>query len=183
MDTNATILKAQGWVFVCVATLILLWCLAWFRVQVPSISCWKVTSIYDIGLNCKRELLLYLIIYPLTSQVKKDLQMCCCISWTPQVLFMSLLQTIGEVYVSLAENSHLIQNSHTIARAWHDSGSSGYRLRGGVPATLCLGIISASLGLTLLVYKVGRVRRLEMTVLGSPIPFHTCRMLQRTWGH
>lgn len=102
---------------------------------------------------------------------------------------MSLLQTIGEVYMSLAENSHLIiQNSYTRTLRERNSkpGVMAVALDTGLGEEyqlLCLGIISASLGLTLLVYRVGRVCRLQMTVLGSPLPFHTCRLLQRTWGH
>lgn len=120
---------------------------------------------------------------PLNFPGQKYLQVCCCIAWTPQVLFMSLLQTTEEVYMGLAENSRLIiQNSHTRTLRERNSkpGMTMVALDTGLGEEyqlLRLGIISASLGLTLLVYRVGRVRRSEIAVLGSPLPLHTCRLL------
>lgn len=98
---------------------------------------------------------------PLNFPGQKYLQVCCCIARTPQVLFMSLLQTTGEVYMSLAENPRLIiQNSHTRTLRERNSkpGMTMVALDTGLGEEyhlLCLGIISASLGLTLLVYRVG----------------------------
>lgn len=100
-----------------------------------------------------------------------------CIAWILQVLFVSLLQTVGEVYMSLVENSSLInQNSHTrallevsskpgVVTIALDTGLGEEQQLHGACESLQL------LWLLLSLSKIGWACRSEMMVPWSPIPY------------